>query len=138
PHNARAERGDDSPERRRRLRAWNALDWRLYSHFNRSFWRAAEEFGLERLRREAAELRRRRGELARRCLRGGGPAAARDIGDRLLRPFQPPGGAAVLGFALREGLGERDRQMCGRMALPELPYKDLLERIQFGGKNESL
>ncbi|NWI84283.1 G3ST4 sulfotransferase, partial [Dryoscopus gambensis] len=57
-HNAR-----DSPRRTsrsqiRRLRAWNSLDWALYSHLNRSFWRKAEEFGLERLRREVAELRR--------------------------------------------------------------------------------
>ncbi|NXX72454.1 G3ST4 sulfotransferase, partial [Spizella passerina] len=58
PHNARGSAHSLSAEQRRRLRAWNALDWALYSHFNRSFWRAAEEFGLERLRREAAELRR--------------------------------------------------------------------------------
>ncbi|NXR59322.1 G3ST4 sulfotransferase, partial [Rhadina sibilatrix] len=115
------------------LRAWNALDWALYSHFNRSFWRQASDFGLGRLRREAAELRRRRRELAGRCLRGGGPVLASDIQDGSLRPFQPPGAAgAILGFALKEGLGPEERELCGRMALPELPYKDLLERKQFG------
>ncbi|NXT04907.1 G3ST4 sulfotransferase, partial [Prunella fulvescens] len=58
PHNSRGEPHETSPEQRRRLRAWNSLDWALYSHFNQSFWREAEAFGLERLRREAAELRR--------------------------------------------------------------------------------
>ncbi|NXO46708.1 G3ST4 sulfotransferase, partial [Locustella ochotensis] len=124
-----------TPEQVRRLRAWNSLDWALYSHFNRTFWRQAEEFGLERLRREAAELRRRREELAGKCLRGGGPVPAQSIPPGSLRPFQPPGGGKILGFALKEGLGAEERERCGRMALPELPYKDLLERRQFGGKN---
>ncbi|NXU60501.1 G3ST1 sulfotransferase, partial [Horornis vulcanius] len=121
-----------SPEQRRRLRAWNALDWALYEHFNRSFWRQARSFGLEELRKEAAELRRRREELARECLSGGGPVPAGDIPEGSLRPFQPPGGDGILGFALRPGLGERQRRRCGRMALPELPYTDLLRRLQFG------
>ncbi|XP_039554389.1 galactose-3-O-sulfotransferase 2-like, partial [Passer montanus] len=56
PHNSRGSARSISAEQLRRLRAWNALDWALYSHFNRSFWRQAERFGLPRLRREAAEL----------------------------------------------------------------------------------
>ncbi|NXD47071.1 G3ST4 sulfotransferase, partial [Copsychus sechellarum] len=121
-----------SPAQVRRLRAWNSLDWALYSHFNRSFWRHAERFGLARLRREAAEIRQRRRVLAGKCLRGGGPVPAQAIPEGRLRPFQPPGGGAVLGFALRDGLGAEDRELCARLALPELPYKDLLERRQFG------
>ncbi|NWI35451.1 G3ST4 sulfotransferase, partial [Picathartes gymnocephalus] len=127
-----------SPAQIRRLRAWNSLDWALYSHFNRSFWREAEKFGISRLRREVAEIRRRREFLAGRCLRGGGPVPAQAIPDGNLRPFQPPGGGKILGFALQEGLGKEERELCGRMALPELPYKDLLEREQFGAKNGSL
>ncbi|XP_005533825.1 PREDICTED: galactose-3-O-sulfotransferase 4 [Pseudopodoces humilis] len=132
PHNSRGSSQEIPAWQVRRLRAWNSLDWALYSHFNRTFWRHAERFGLARLRREAAALRRRREELARRCLRGGGPVPARAIPDGNLRPFQPPGGGQILGFALREGLGEEERELCGRMAMPELPYKDLLERRQFG------
>ncbi|NWH89703.1 G3ST4 sulfotransferase, partial [Aegithalos caudatus] len=123
---------ESSPVQKRLLRAWNSLDWALYSHFNRTFWRQAREFGLERLRAEAAELRRRRRLLAGKCLRGGGPVPAGNIPEGNLRPFQPPGGGKILGFALKEGLRERDREMCARMAMPELPYKDLLERRQFG------
>ncbi|NXN88946.1 G3ST4 sulfotransferase, partial [Bombycilla garrulus] len=122
----------------RQLRRWNALDWALYSHFNRSFLRAAEEFGAERLREEAAALRERRKVLAALCLRGGRPVRGADIAERSLRPFQPPGGGEIMGFELREGLSGKDREMCGRMALPELPYKDLLERRQFGVRNGSL
>ncbi|XP_064256859.1 galactose-3-O-sulfotransferase 4 [Passer domesticus] len=135
PHNARGSAPRVSAEQLRRLRAWNALDWALYSHFNRSFWRQAEAFGLPRLRREAAELRRRRRALAGRCLRGGGPVPAAAIAERGLRPFQPPGAAAILGFALRPGLRGAERERCRRLALPELPYKERLERLQFGARN---
>ncbi|NXT97121.1 G3ST4 sulfotransferase, partial [Buphagus erythrorhynchus] len=124
-----------SPEQIRRLRAWNSLDWALYSHFNRSFWRQAERFGLRRLRSEVAEIRRRRQVLAGKCLKGGGPVPAQAIPDGNLRPFQPPGGGKILGFALKEGLEGEERELCGRLAMPELPYKDLLERRQFGPKN---
>ncbi|NXK01504.1 G3ST4 sulfotransferase, partial [Corythaixoides concolor] len=41
-----------------RLRAWNGLDWALYAHLNRSFWRRAEAFGAARLREEVGRLRR--------------------------------------------------------------------------------
>ncbi|NXQ64945.1 G3ST4 sulfotransferase, partial [Anthoscopus minutus] len=120
-------------EQARRLRAWNSLDWELYSHFNRSFWREVRDFGEQRMRDEVRELRRRRRLLAGLCLRGGGPVPARDIPDGNLRPFQPPGGEEILGFALKEGLAGEERELCGRMVLPELPYKDRLERLQFGG-----
>ncbi|NXI05504.1 G3ST4 sulfotransferase, partial [Pachycephala philippinensis] len=126
-----------SPSRIRRLRAWNSLDWALYSHFNRSFWRKAEKFGISRLREEVSELRKRREFLAGMCLRGGGPIPARKIPDGNLRPFQPPGGGRILGFALRDGLRREERELCARMAMPELQYKDLLERRQFGAKNGS-
>ncbi|NWX07163.1 G3ST4 sulfotransferase, partial [Caloenas nicobarica] len=117
-----------------RLRAWNALDWALYAHLNRSFWRRAEAFGAARLRDEAARLRGRRAALARRCLRGGGPVPARSVPDGRLRPFQPPGGGArILGYALRDGLPPAERERCARMATPELQYKDVLDRRQFGG-----
>ncbi|NXB41464.1 G3ST4 sulfotransferase, partial [Eulacestoma nigropectus] len=134
---SRDRRRPASASRVRRLRAWNSLDWALYSHLNRSFWRKAEKFGLARLRDEVSRLRRRREALAGRCLRGGGPVPAQAIPDGSLRPFQPPGGGRILGFALKEGLGPEERERCARMAMPELQYKDLLERRQFGGRDGS-
>ncbi|NXH86575.1 G3ST4 sulfotransferase, partial [Edolisoma coerulescens] len=56
-HNSRDRPPKVSPAQMRRLRAWNSLDWALYSHLNRSFWRKAEEFGMARLRDEVSELR---------------------------------------------------------------------------------
>ncbi|XP_014817109.1 PREDICTED: galactose-3-O-sulfotransferase 4 [Calidris pugnax] len=123
-----------SPAQAARLRAWNSLDWALYTHLNRSFWRRAEAFGATRLRQEVARLRQRRQALARSCLRGGGPLPAPAIADGRLRPFQPPGRAQILGYALRAGLPPAQRELCVRLATPELQYKDILDRRQFGGE----
>ncbi|NXU12102.1 G3ST4 sulfotransferase, partial [Pardalotus punctatus] len=58
PHNSRDRPQKLTPSQIRRLRAWNSLDWALYSHLNRSFWKKAEKFGISRLRDEVSELRR--------------------------------------------------------------------------------
>ncbi|NXN22775.1 G3ST2 sulfotransferase, partial [Nycticryphes semicollaris] len=133
-HNGRLAGGAPrvSPTQAARLRAWNNLDWALYAHLNRSFWRRAEAFGATRLQQEVARLRQHRHDLARRCLRGGGPLPARAIADGRLRPFQPPGRAEILGYALRAGLPPAERERCARLATPELQYKDILDRWQFG------
>ncbi|XP_028942962.1 galactose-3-O-sulfotransferase 4-like, partial [Antrostomus carolinensis] len=121
-----------SPLQMTRFRAWNDLDWVLYTHLNRSFWKRAESFGAARLRREVDRLRQRRAALARRCLKGGGPLPARVILDGRLKPFQPPGRAQILGYALKAGLPPLERERCARFATPELQYKDILDRRQFG------
>lgn len=140
PHNRRPRGAVPrlSPGQLARLRAWNALDWALYGHLNRSFWRRAAAFGPARMAAEVARLRRRREALARRCLRGGGPLLGPAIADGRLRPFQPArGGVAILGYALKAGLEAGEREKCARMATPELQYKDILDRRQFGGGNGS-
>lgn len=140
PHNGRPRGAVPrlSPGQLARLRAWNALDWALYGHLNRSFWRRAAAFGSARMAAEVARLRRRREALARRCFRGGGPLPGPAIADGRLRPFQPArGGAAILGYALKAGLEAGEREACARMATPELQYKDILDRRQFGGGNGS-
>ncbi|NXX86958.1 G3ST4 sulfotransferase, partial [Urocolius indicus] len=124
-----------SPSQVHHLRSWNKLDWALYTHLNRSFWRKVEAFGSSRLQREVSKLRQLRAALARRCLQGGGPLPAKSISDRRLRPFQPAGRAQILGYALRDGLSPAERERCARLATPELQYKDILDRRQFGGGN---
>uniref|UniRef100_A0A8C5T383 Galactose-3-O-sulfotransferase 2 n=1 Tax=Malurus cyaneus samueli TaxID=2593467 RepID=A0A8C5T383_9PASS len=87
-----------------KLKAWNRLDWEIYTHFNRTFWERIERrIGRERLRREVAALRARQAELARTCLQGTGSVAPKDIKDSSLRPLQH-GGARILGYNLKQGL----------------------------------
>lgn len=113
-----------------RLRAWNHLDWHLYTHFNRTFWARVERFGRARMEREVTQLQERRAALVQRCLEGGGPVEPGHIADEQVRPFQF-GQAPILGYALRPSLVPEDWEVCRRMVTPELQYKDLLDAKQF-------
>lgn len=118
------------PTNAARLRAWNYLDWHLYTHFNRTFWARVEHFGYGRMAQEIAMLRKRQAQLMQRCLQGGGPLEPGHIADERIRPFQF-GQAPILGYALRPGLAPRDQEVCQRMVTPELQYKDILDAKQF-------
>lgn len=133
-HNLRSPGSVDTlkPSTAARLRAWNYLDWHLYTHLNRTFWARVERFGYARMARETAMLQKRRAELRQRCLQGGGPLEPGDIADERVRPFQF-GQAPILGYALRPGLAPKDQEVCQRMVTPELQYKDLLDAKQFPG-----
>lgn len=123
-----------SPETRERARRWCALDWRLYQHFNRTFWaRALAELGPRRLRRDVQRLRARRSELTERCLLGGASPNWTRTADWHLRPYQS-GDAHILGFSLRPDLDNATQRLCQRMAMPELQYMAHLYSLQFPQK----
>ncbi|XP_068880898.1 galactose-3-O-sulfotransferase 2-like [Aphelocoma coerulescens] len=114
-----------------KLKAWNRLDWEIYTHFNRTFWERIErDIGRERMRREVRALRERRAELARTCLQGTGSVAPKDIKDSSLRPLQH-GAARILGYNLKEGLDRELERTCRRLVTPELQYSSLLYKKQF-------
>ncbi|XP_041272122.1 galactose-3-O-sulfotransferase 2-like [Onychostruthus taczanowskii] len=114
-----------------KLKAWNRLDWEIYTHFNRTFWeRIDRAIGRERMRREVRALRQRQAELARACLQGAGSVAPKDIKDSSLRPLQH-GGARILGYNLKQGLPQELERTCRRLVTPELQYSSLLYKKQF-------
>ncbi|XP_060049370.1 uncharacterized protein LOC132539236 [Erinaceus europaeus] len=120
------------PAMARRARAWSALDWALYSHFNRTLWARLDALG-PGVHAEVAALRRLRARWARTCLVGGGAALP---GGALRDPQLTPlshGLAPILGYALRPGLGPRVRRTCRALATPELQYARRLYRRQFPG-----
>ncbi|XP_066049935.1 galactose-3-O-sulfotransferase 2-like [Chamaea fasciata] len=114
-----------------KLKAWNRLDWEIYTHFNRTFWeRIDRAMGRERLRREVRALRARQAELARACLQGPGSVGPKDIKDSSLRPLQY-GRARILGYNLKQGLDGELERACRRLVTPELQYSSLLYKKQF-------
>ncbi|KAM4835880.1 galactose-3-O-sulfotransferase 2 [Thomomys bottae] len=122
------------PRGRARARRWCALDWRLYQHFNRTFWaQLRAELGPSRLRAEVARLRARRRELAGLCLQDAAPKNRTQIQDPELRPYQP-GRADILGYDLRRDLDDATRLLCRRMVMPELQYTAHLYARQFPEK----
>uniref|UniRef100_UPI00398EB434 galactose-3-O-sulfotransferase 2-like isoform X1 n=1 Tax=Pristiophorus japonicus TaxID=55135 RepID=UPI00398EB434 len=119
-------------------RAWNSLDWRLYRHFNRTFWQRVERYGLQRMRSDVLVLRSQRQALTELCLLGSSPVEASQIQDKNIKPFQY-GRARIMGYNLKPHLGNSTREKCLRMVMPELQYKDLLDAKLFplapAGKN---
>ncbi|NXG12803.1 G3ST2 sulfotransferase, partial [Sakesphorus luctuosus] len=117
-----------------KIKAWNRLDWEIYTHFNRTFWERIErDIGRERMEREVKALRERRAELARTCLQGTGTVMPKDIKDSSLRPLQY-GGARILGYNLKQGLEKELERTCRRLVTPELQYSTALYRRQFPPK----
>nr|XP_013012754.1 galactose-3-O-sulfotransferase 2-like [Cavia porcellus] len=123
-----------SPQGRERALSWSALDWRLYLHFNRTFWtRVRAELGPRRLRAEVEQLRARRLELQTLCLEETAPRSGASIADPRLRPYKP-GDADILGYVLRPGLDNATLHLCQRMVMPELQYMARLYTLQFPQK----
>uniref|UniRef100_A0A8D1WDF4 D-2-hydroxyglutarate dehydrogenase n=1 Tax=Sus scrofa TaxID=9823 RepID=A0A8D1WDF4_PIG len=123
-----------TPEGQERAKRWCALDWRLYQHFNRTFWaRLRTELGPRRLRSEVAQLQARQRELQALCVQDGAPKNKSQITDLRLRPYQS-GEADILGYSLRPGLDNQTVQLCQRMVTPELQYTARLYTQQFPEK----
>nr|XP_012617897.1 galactose-3-O-sulfotransferase 2 isoform X1 [Microcebus murinus] len=123
-----------APKSRERAKRWCALDWRLYEHFNRSFWAQLHaELGPRQLRSEVELLRARRRELTVLCLQDSAPKNKTQITDRQLRPYQS-GRANILGYNLRQDLDAAMLRTCQRMAMPEIQYMAHLYSLQFPEK----
>lgn len=119
------------PETVDKIKKWNALDWRIYLHFNATFWHKLEtEIGWQRLEKEVAELRAIQAKFATVCLKDGGAVDASQVKDKGLKPFQS-GVASIQGYNLNPNMDNRTREMCERLILPELQYTVRLYLKQF-------
>ncbi|KFO87985.1 Galactose-3-O-sulfotransferase 2, partial [Buceros rhinoceros silvestris] len=119
-----------TPESEEQIKVWCSLDWKLYLHFNQSFWRRIEELiGLEELEKEVNYLRTRQKELMETCLLNKEAVGKDHIKNKALLPFQS-GAANILGYNLRQGLDNRTLRTCQKMVLPELQYTSYLYAVQ--------
>ncbi|KFQ28423.1 Galactose-3-O-sulfotransferase 2, partial [Merops nubicus] len=120
-----------TPESVERIKAWCSLDWKLYLHFNQSFWRRIEEtIGLQELEKEVNHLRRRQRELMETCLSDQEAVGKDHIENKALLPFQS-GTANILGYNLRQDLDNRTLRTCQKMVMPELQYTSYLYTAQY-------
>uniref|UniRef100_A0A8D2P3H0 Galactose-3-O-sulfotransferase 2 n=1 Tax=Zosterops lateralis melanops TaxID=1220523 RepID=A0A8D2P3H0_ZOSLA len=119
-----------SPEDEERIKAWCSLDWKLYLHFNQSFWRRIEKtIGLKVLEKEVDNLRTRQKELMETCLSEQEAVRKDQIRNRAFLPFQS-GAADILGYNLRQDLDNRTMRICEKMVRPELQYTSYLYAVQ--------
>ncbi|XP_050985993.1 galactose-3-O-sulfotransferase 2 [Labeo rohita] len=131
--NSRSERSRKplSAETAERVKEWNSLDWRLYQHFNDTFWKRIDStFGQTKLQQEVELLRAKRRNLEQMCLQEGGAVDPAQVQDTSLKPFQY-GAAVIQGYNLRLGLNNDTRQLCQRLITPELQYTSALFTKQF-------
>ncbi|KAK0138898.1 Galactose-3-O-sulfotransferase 2 [Merluccius polli] len=114
-----------------KITAWNELDWRLYIHFNATFWRTVDiTLGREEMAREVGRLRQRRDQLQEGCLQDGGPVNPEHVKDNRLKPFQY-GEAVIQGYNLKPALEGQTKMKCQKLIMPELQYSGYLYKKQF-------
>lgn len=110
---------------------WSSLDWRLYQHFNASFWRRIDKsLGRAKLQEEVELLRARRVVLEKTCLLGGKAVDPSQVHDSSLKPFQY-GQAVIQGYNIRPGLDNDTHRLCQNLIMPELQYTKALYIKQF-------
>uniref|UniRef100_A0A1A8C208 Galactose-3-O-sulfotransferase 1 n=1 Tax=Nothobranchius kadleci TaxID=1051664 RepID=A0A1A8C208_NOTKA len=111
-----------SPELRAKALEWNAIDWKLYQHFNRTFWNKVDTYGPERMAKDVAELRRRNQEMASICIEGGRAVEASSIHETDMQPWQPIGEKSILGYNLKKNVDKAHQKLCRKMLMPEIQY----------------
>ncbi|XP_029940935.1 galactosylceramide sulfotransferase isoform X2 [Salarias fasciatus] len=111
-----------APEMRAKALQWNGADWKLYQHFNATFWNRVEAYGTERMKRDVTKLLTRNAEMKSICIEGGGAVEAQKIQDRHFLPWQPVGEPSIMGYNLKKDIDPKFRKICEKMLTPELQY----------------
>lgn len=111
-----------TPDLKAKALQWNGADWKLYQHFNATFWARVEAFGRGRMKVEVEELRRRNTEMKAICIEDGGAVESKNIQDKRFQPWQPFGDSPILGYNLRNAIDPKFRTICKKMLTPELQY----------------
>ncbi|KAJ8007924.1 hypothetical protein DPEC_G00099230 [Dallia pectoralis] len=126
-----------SPGLSAKIRNWNALDARLYDHFNDTLWQRLDALGLNNVADEVRMLRRAQERLVRGCFGGQLPRHLKgtEIANKDLRPWQPSSKVDIVGYDLPtnanisrpEGL---THDLCLKLIMPEVQYTKVLLQSQ--------
>ncbi|XP_078124844.1 galactosylceramide sulfotransferase-like [Sander vitreus] len=111
-----------TPELRAKALQWNGIDWKLYKHFNLTFWKKVEAYGRKRMADDVTELRRRNAELVEICIEGGHSVEAGSIHEAAMQPWQPIGEKSIVGYNLKENVDKAYEELCRKMLTPEIQY----------------
>ncbi|XP_061105344.1 galactose-3-O-sulfotransferase 3-like [Conger conger] len=137
--NMRASRTKLSSGLPAQVRAWNALDARLYDHFNASLWRQLATLGPGHVAREVGLLQAARERAVLGCFGGQFPRVRSGtlIKNKELRPWQPNSKVDIVGYELplnasrpTAGAGGMSQDVCLKLIMPEVQYTRVLLRSQ--------
>ncbi|CAN9493058.1 unnamed protein product [Ophioblennius macclurei] len=111
------------------VQRWNALDWKIYQHFNATFWRRVESvMGAEQMKTEVSELRELQARLTQICLKARFKRIPKAFnGIRL----DWTGGDVSLGFNIDQQLDNATYRRCQKHLTPEVQYTFNLFQQQF-------
>ncbi|KAH0623966.1 hypothetical protein JD844_007194 [Phrynosoma platyrhinos] len=125
-----------NPESKEKVKEWCALDWKLYKHFNDTFWsKIQERMDLKTLYKEVGLLQQRQKELMEMCLLEETAVEGNKVKDQRLKPFQS-GLAKILGYNLKQDLDNGTLKICKRMVMPELQFMAYMYSHQFPDKKK--
>ncbi|XP_059193075.1 galactosylceramide sulfotransferase-like [Centropristis striata] len=111
-----------TPELRAKALQWNGADWKLYKHFNLTFWKKVEDYGRKRMEEDVAELRRRNAEMVQICIEGGHSVEPGSIHEASMQPWQPIGEKTIVGYNLKTNVDKQYQELCRKMLTPEIQY----------------
>uniref|UniRef100_H3ALZ5 Galactose-3-O-sulfotransferase 3 n=1 Tax=Latimeria chalumnae TaxID=7897 RepID=H3ALZ5_LATCH len=113
----------------RKVREWNALDTKLYDHFNATLWKKLYKFGVDCVGKEVQLLRQAQKKLVENCF-GGHPQVrlAKNIKNKELRPWQPSSKVNIIGYELPMNVASRFSDYCRKLVMPEVQYTKYLLR----------
>uniref|UniRef100_A0A672H958 Galactose-3-O-sulfotransferase 2 n=1 Tax=Salarias fasciatus TaxID=181472 RepID=A0A672H958_SALFA len=121
-----------------KIKRWNVLDWRIYEHFNATFWnKVRSQVGEEQMKLEVFQLKQLQVKLTSSCLEGAQAVDSTQIKDKELRPFHN-GSAVIQGYNLHPNLDIQTKIKCQRMIIPELQYTRRLYVKQFTQKTSKV
>ncbi|XP_043925879.1 galactose-3-O-sulfotransferase 2-like [Protopterus annectens] len=117
-----------------KLKVWNSLDWKMYLHFNKTFWRTISKVvGLKRLEKEVQLLKQKQKDLLNICVQGGTALRPHEIMNSVFKPLQV-GNSEILGYNLRTGLKNNVHKQCESMILPEPEFTQQIYEKQYHKK----
>lgn len=111
-----------TPELRDKAKKWNGIDWKLYQHFNATFWKKVEAYGINRMKGDVNELRRRNAEMKAICVEGGNAVESQNIQNNHFQPWQPVGESSILGYNMNNFIDPKFKTICQKMLTPEIQY----------------
>uniref|UniRef100_A0A8C7ZBH8 Galactose-3-O-sulfotransferase 1a n=1 Tax=Oryzias sinensis TaxID=183150 RepID=A0A8C7ZBH8_9TELE len=109
-------------ELRAKALEWNAIDWKLYQHFNQTFWKKVDAYGRQRMANDVAELKKRNKRMASICIEGGHAVEAGSILETDMQPWQPIGSNSIMGYNLKKNVDKAHLKLCRKMLMPEIQY----------------
>ncbi|XP_043925889.1 galactose-3-O-sulfotransferase 2-like [Protopterus annectens] len=114
-----------------KIKQWNSLDWKLYLHFNKTFWQRIEDtIGLERMKIQVQLLKSKIQKLRNTCLEEPDAVEPSNVKNTFFLPHQP-NKVKILGYNLRSGLDNIMKKQCQQMIYSERWYSILLYAKQY-------